>query len=462
MRRTLLLCLTAAALAASGAPLRADGDADPKREARLLYVEGKFREAEDLMTKAGPEVSNDLDLRAQLADAAAKYVKNKTGEERRAALEAVKRNWGLVATAHPENGAAVTGAVLAAKELTELDLAAKRTENAKAQADWALKLGEKAAAAGLTPETKAALGEAYGLRAATTKKVEQADQISGDFRKGAEMLEQAAAGHEKAAEWLAAAASLRMKEAFFIHDSIPLDKEVRDDQAIVAAAGLARKACEAKGADGETFVLHIRTLCAAKEWKSPGDVGLPFMTPLAPPYDHAPLMVPKNAGWKRQEPTKEWDVILDRNYDPVNDSSVQIMMTAYATKNAIGAKTWRDLEEGVQTLCDRRKGGYSDAPSDVAPVLLGDKKKGPQLWHFTVAGTVAGSSRRNKMAEWVWPSATKKETVLDLRIIDWRRTTSIEDPDIVAFVQSAIPAGLWPPGSVAPPEDPKKKPDKKK
>jgi hypothetical protein len=469
-RRTLILVVTllagtlsvaAGGLVTVGSPLRADSD--PKRDARLLYVEGKFRDGDNLLAQAGPDVVNDLELRGQLADAALKFLKNRTGEDRREGLEAVKRNWGAVAAAQPGNGAAISGAVLAAKGIAELDLAAKRPDAARLQATWALELGEKAAAEGLTPETKAALGEAYGLRASTTRKVDQIDQVMGDYRKGAGMLEQASAGHEKESVWLAAAAELRMKEAVFVHDSIPLETEKRDDEALVAAVGLAKRACEAKGAAGDAFVLHIRALCAARDWKVQGDLGQPFMTPLTPPWEKANLLVPKSAGWKRLDKTDEWDVIFERNYhDPANDGAVQIMVTAHPEGEGVGVKTWSDLEEGVKVIYDRRKGGYSDVATDDAPTMLGPKKKGPQLWHFQLAGTVANSSRRNKMAEWFWPSQTKKSVVMNLRIIDWRPTTSIEDPDIVAFVQSAIPPGLWPPGQAAPAEDPKKKPAPKK
>jgi hypothetical protein len=465
MRRTLALVALALLTAAPSAELRAQGD--PRRDARLLYVEGKFREADQLVDQAGPEVANDLAFRAQLADAATKFLKSKQGQERREGLEAAKRNWAVVANAEPANGAAVAGAVLAAKEIAELDLAKKNGEAARSQASWALALGEKAAAAGLTPETKAALAEAYGLRASTTRKVEQADQISSDYRKGAQMLEEASAGHAKASEWLAAAADLRFREAFFVHDSIPLETEKRDDEAIVAAAQLARRACEVQGAAEASYVLHIKALCAAHDWKVAADLGAPFMEPLKPAVDGLALQVPKGANWKRSgsdkdAATRDWELMLERSYDP-NDSAVQIMLIGRPQGEAIGARTWADVEEGVATLYDKRKNGYSDVASESAPVLLGEKKKGGQVWFFQVAGTVAGSSRRNKSAEWVWPSATRKSTVWDLRVVDWRRTTSIEDPDIVAFVQSAIPPGLWPPGTAKPPEEPKgKKPPKKK
>lgn len=458
--RVCAFAVIAALCVAAPASLRAQDD--PARDARLLYFEGKFREADDLLAKAPPEVQNNVDVRMQLAEAAQKFLKGKTGEERRGGLEAVKRSFGVVASAHPENGPAVAGAVLAARELADLDIARKQMDGARAQATWALQLGEKAAAAGLSPETKAALGAAYGLRAAVTRKVDLVDQISADYKKGAEMLEQAAQGHEREGEWLAAAARLRFDEGMFIHDSIPIPAEVRDDAAMTAAVALAKRACEAKGANDASYLFHIKTLCAAHEWKLPGDLGKPFMQPMTPAYEGLSLQVPKGGNWKRLPKTDEWDVILERNYDP-SDSAVQLLVTRHPKGEGIGGKSWGQFDWAISTQYDARKAKYSDLVSDMAPTLLGDKKKGPQLWHFQLAGTVLNSDRRNRMAEWIWPSGGKADVIYELRVIDWRHATSIEDPDIVAFVQSAIPPGLWPPGTAAEPEDPKgKKPPKKK
>lgn len=457
--RVLAAAALAALCAAAWSPLRAQDD--PARDARLLYYEGKFREADELLAKAPPDVQNDVGVRTQLAEAAQKFLKGKDGEDRRAGLEAVKRSFGVIANGHPDNGPAVAGAVLAAKELADLDIARKQMDGARAQATWALQLGEKAAAAGLSPETKAALGAAYGLRASVTRKVDLVDQVSADYTKGAEMLEQAAQGHERESEWLEAAAELRFDEATFIHDSIPIPAETRDDTALTAAVGLARRACEAKGANDAMHLFHIKTLCAAHEWKLPGDLGAPFMEPLKPPFEGLSLQVPKGGGWKRLAKTDEWDLILERNYDP-SDSSVQLMLSAHGKNEGIFGKTWSQVDWAVSSTYDKRKGQYTDVVSDTAPTLLGDKKKGPQLWHFQLAGTVANSDRRNRMAAWIWPGAGKSDVVYELRVIDWRHTTSVEDPDIVAFVQSAIPAGLWPPGAAAPPDPKGKKPPKKK
>lgn len=461
MRRTIVLAAAALLLVAGPPASLAEGD--PRREARLLYSEGKFQEAEDLLRKAGLEADKDAELRSGLADAALIHVKSKTGEERRTGLEAAKRNYAAVVAIQPENGAALVGAVVAAKEIARLDIARKNSAGAAAQATWALALGEKAAVGAMTPEIRAALGEAYGIRAGSSRKVDEADRISADFRKGAQMLEEAAAGHANASAWLAAAADLRFREASFIHDSIPLPTEKRDDESIVAAAQLARRACESPNAQSETFALHIATLCAAKSWKVEADLGAPIMEPLAPALPGLALQVPKGVKWKRGEPTSEWQLVLERTYDSA-DGTVQIMVTSYSTKSAIGAKSWAaDMANAATTLFQRRRGGYDEVASESAPEMFGDKKKGPQVWTWSVAGVVTGSSRRNKQAEWVWIATAGKDVVWDVRIVDWRHSTSVDDPDLVEFVKSAVPPGTWPPGQPEA-EDPKgrKPPVKKK
>jgi hypothetical protein len=131
-------------------------------------------------------------------------------------------------------------------------------------------------------------------------------------------------------------------------------------------------------------------------------------------------------------------------------------------RDAAGAKTWADVDEAVATLFEKRKSSYADDAASSGPTLLGGKKKGPQVWFFEIAGLETASNRRNKMLEWIWVSTTRKDTVWNLKVVDWRRTVSPEDPDIVAFVQSALPPGLWPAGQPAPADDPKKKPPPKK
>jgi hypothetical protein len=458
MRRTLLALTATAALLAGGPVTRAEGD--PRAEARMLYFDGKFAEAETLLKEAGPEVANDAALRAQLAEAAQKFLRGKSGEDRRAALEAIKRNFAAVLDAKPGDGAALGGAITAAKELVDLDLAKRKVEAAAAQASWSIQLGEKAAAAGgLTPETKAALGVAHGVRASVSKKVDQIDQNLADFQKGARLLEEAAAGHEKESAWLGEAADLRLREATFVHDAIPLETEKRDDAALAAAITLARRACEAKDAADAQHWMHLRALTLALEWKLPGDHGRPFVKPLTPPVQGLELMVPKGVAWTREP--GEWDLAMKRQYEgEVN--GVQILLEARDAKSALGGRQWAQIAEVVPILFENRQGGFGEIQSEQKPVALGGDKKGKgAVWHFQIAGTVKDSTRTQRLAEWVWVSTTRKDAVWDLKVLDRRKPSSVEDPDLVAFVTSAIGPGLWPPSAVTADEG-KKKPGKKK
>jgi len=461
MRRTAATFLVLAALGTFVSVGDAGAQSDPRQEARLLYHEGKFAEAERILEAAGADVANDPELRKQLADAADRSLRNKKGEERRGPLEAMKKCLGMVAEAQPTDGAAVTGAVLAAKELAELDLSKKQTEAAMAHATWAVKLGEKAAEAGLSPETKVALGEAYGLRASVTKKVDLADQIIADFRKGAQLLEEAAAGNDKESEWLSGAAALRLKEAIFVHDAIPLETEKRDDEAMTAALGLAKRACEAKGVADPQYEQHLKTLLVAHEWKFPGDWGLPFMKALTPPVQGLELQVPKGVSWPPEEGGDDWELALHRQYDG-ETNAVQILLCGRDAKASFGTRQWSKIEDVVPLVFEARQGGFGEVTTKVEPVALGGDKKGKgAVWHFELGGIVANSTRPQKLAEWIWEAKTRKNTVWELKILDWRRPSAIDQPDIVAFVDSAIGEGLWPAGRT-PPEDPKKKPPKKK
>lgn len=460
MRRTLLVLAAAAALAGGGPGAAAD--TDPRTEARLLYFDGKFAEADKLLADAGPEVAKDPVLRAQLAEVAQKFLRGKSGEDRRGGLEAIKRSWAAVLESRPGDGPALGGAIAAAKELVDLDLAQRKVDAAAAQATWAIQVGERATAAGaLTPETKAAIGVAHGVRASVSKKVDLLPQNLADFQKGAQLLEEAAKGHEKEAAWLGEAADLRLREATFVHDAIPLETEKRDDQALAAAVVLARRSCEAKGAADAQFWTHLRTLTVAHEWKLPGDHGRPFVKPVAPPVEGLELMVPKGVSWTRE--AGEWDLALKRQYEG-EPNGVQILLEARDAKAALGGKQWAQIADIVPILFEIRQGGFGDIQSEQKPAALGGDKKGKgAVWHFQIAGTVKDSTRTQRLAEWVWVSTTRKDTVWDLKILDWRKPSSVEDPDLVAFVTSAIGPGLWPPGSAPPPEDTgKKKPGGKK
>jgi hypothetical protein len=190
----------------------------------------------------------------------------------------------------------------------------------------------------------------------------------------------------------------------------------------------------------------------------------PFMTILAPPIKGLKLMVPRAPGWSRGKST-EWYLVFDRNlHDPKNDGTVQIVLKEHDASEMNLNKPWGQLNE----IAPRRFEKYStedlkECASKVEPVQLPGGKSATELWHYGAAGKNA-SGRLVKIAEWIWYGDAKKDFSWQLKIIDWRPVPDVEEPDIVAFIASAIGEGRWPPGSAPKdePKDPKKPPKKKK
>src|SRR5262245_2510148 len=115
-------------------------------------------------------------------------------------------------------------------------------------------------------------------------------------------------------------------------------------------------------------------------------------------------------------------------------------------------KPWGQINE----IAPRRFEKYStedlkECASKIEPVQLPGAKGTVELWHYGASGTNA-SGRKVKIAEWIWYGDAKKAFTWQLKVLDWRPVPDVEDPDIVAFVQSAVGEGRWPPGSA---KDPK-------
>src|SRR5262249_44271055 len=123
-RRRLVFALAAAAAASWSPGVRAQDD--PAKEARLLAVEGKFREADALMEHAPPEVQNDLALRLALADMAMKAAATREGDAKRDPLTSARRHYAKAVEVKPDNEKAAAGVLEAARQLAELHMAAKR------------------------------------------------------------------------------------------------------------------------------------------------------------------------------------------------------------------------------------------------------------------------------------------------------------------------------------------------
>jgi hypothetical protein len=462
VRRPLLLALAAAlaAAAASGA----GAQDDPAKEARLYAVEGKFREADGVIEHAPPEVQNDVALRLALADMAMKAAATREGDAKRDPLTSARRHFAKVVELKPDNEKAAAGVLEAARALAEVHMAAKRDDEARGEAKAAIESGEKALAAGMAaPAFKTMLGRMYAFRASFMKSMKDVDQLVSDTNNGATLLAQAAdAGGEEAGKLLSEASALRLRTANLIHEGIPREDEKRDDDALAAAIDLAAKACNLAGARESDFATHLEALRLAHSWGMKS-APAPFMTVLAPAIKGLKLMIPRAPGWSRGK-SAEWDLLFDRNlHDSRNDGTVQIMLKEHDASEMNLGKPWSQISE----LAPRRFEKYTtedlkECVSKLEPVQLPGAKGTPELWHYEASGANAGG-RKVKIAEWLWYGDAKKEFTWQLKVLDWRPVPDVEDPDIVAFVASAIGEGRWPPGAAGKdqPKDPKKPPKKK-
>jgi hypothetical protein len=434
LRRALLAlalpALVAAAAGVASSPTFAQDD--PRKEARLLYLEGKFREAESILDKAGADVTSDKELRAQLAEIAKKALAKKTGEERRAGLEALVRCYTKITEAGDPQG--LEGAATAGRELADLDLAARKPEDALSRAKAILALAEKADLTKAGPEGKVAVGEAYAIRARATKKPDRVDAVVADFQAGAKLLLEAAAGHEKEGIWTARAASIRAEEATFVHDTIPLPAERRDEDALLAAIQLAQKACAMKGAVDATYDTHLLLLRKATEWEMKEVTSIPPMKPLMPAVEGLAVQIPQGSFWKRVG-SNDWTLHLERRFEG-ETNSVQLLVKFWGANEAYGGRKWSQVEEVTALRFEAAHGDYAEVASEQKPQRVGTSKKGPGTWMFQIGGMIAGN-RPQKRVEWYVPA---KDGTWQVKLIDWRRPSSVDDPDLRAIVASIVGA----------------------
>ncbi|MCG3134737.1 MAG: hypothetical protein HMLKMBBP_02097 [Planctomycetes bacterium] len=459
--------VSAAAGSGAFAPQAAAQD-DPRKEARLLYLEGKFAEAEEFLAKADPALLKDVDLRLQLAAAAAKSIEKKKGEDRRKGLEAQMKCLGIVVEARPQDGAALANAIAAARDLAGMEMASRKNDAAKARADWAIKLAEKSGAEGMSADTQVALGQAYGLRAFVSRKPDKVDACVADWRKGAEMIAAAAPGSPHEAAWLQDAARMRFEEAVYVHNAIPIDQEVRDEEALRAALALAHQATGVKGATDEAHWFFLRVLLEAHAWNLPGPHPKPEMVRAKDAYEGIAIATPRGGNWKRLDATPEWGVIYERTYDldPTDDvrpDTVQVMLTSFGANTAIGTGTYKDLKAAAGILFEKRRSTYEESMAEKQPQPFGDAKKGLDGWWMESGGRVLSLNRTQRNLDILWTSKSKGDKVFQIRVIDWRKPSSVHEPDIAAFIALCVGEGNWPPGQ-KPAEEPKGpvKPPKKK
>ena len=445
-RRLVPLALLAA-LAASLGSATADGQEgapeDAAKEVRLLVLEGKYADAEALLASAPQAVRNDAALHLWIAQQALQKAKAATADAKRAHLTAARDHFRRVLEIDPKQVAAAAGALAAARELADLHVASKDPEGARKQLGPAIEAGEAGVKAGAaTADVKIALARALAMRASLVQSVEQVDALVADSRRAAELLADAATGRDDGPALLGEAAAIRLSEARFVHDRVPIAEEKRDEQAALASLELATKACASKDASETQTTVHLHTLLLLHRWKVPEAAGTqPFTKTLGPPVEGLTLLVPRAAGWSRAT-AKDWDLQLDRTYD-ADDGSVQILLKAFDANAQTMGRSWGQLEDVALRRHEKYHEDFGEITYEVKPTQLTDGKKRPEVWHYAVGGKLK-AGRRQRLGEWIW-HANKKERVWQLKILDWRRAEQdLEEPDLVAFVSSAIGEGVWP------------------
>ena len=155
--------------------------------------------------------------------------------------------------------------------------------------------------------------------------------------------------------------------------------------------------------------------------------------------DGLELAVPKADGWKRIEKSGDWDLFYERKLEG-DDTAVQIMVRVYAFNESFGGKTWDRVEDTTKLRYeDQKSNDFSEVVKDVEPTQIDMGKKGPEIWHFELSGTAQG--RRRWVSEYTMLRSKKEKKTYHIRIIDWRVSPDVNEPDIKAFVEHAFGLG---------------------
>lgn len=432
------------------------------REARLAALEGKFREADLLLERAPPEVQNDAALHLAIADMAMKFARANEGAAQREGFRAARDHFARAVDVKPSDGRAAAGAILAAKELADLDVAAKMSDKAKEQAKFAIELGEKALAGGVAdPEFKIQLGRMYGMRASFVKTMKEVELLASDSMKAAKLLGEGAAATDNP-KLLSEASAIQLNAANLIHEQIPVDTEKRDDLAMTSAIEMASLSCQRSGASESDYAAQLRALGLAYRWGIKVATK-PFMQPLTPPLSGLKLEISRSGAWTRTKSAADWELDLERDLkDPTNFGVVQVSFVRLDPKEPIMGKTWGQLPEVAQRLFEADVAGLETVGHKLEPVQL-TTKAGLDIWHFEAGGQIKGG-RSKRIGQWVGFLDKKQEKAIQLRMYDWRLVPDFKEPDIVAFVASLLGEGVWPPDAAAQAKEPTgkdKKPKKK-
>ncbi len=455
------LTLAGVALALLVTPqIGAHAQDDPRLEARLLVMDGKFGEAEDLIAESPEDVRHDVKLMNELGSLALRWTMTEEGVARRPGLEAAKVLFGRAMTLKSSDVKAAEGALEAAITLSKLELEAAREGKAAELVAWAIASGEMALEDGATSAVILDyLGKAVATRASNYRKVDDVKKLAADYKRAGELFaEAAAATPEDAHFYFSAAASARLAEAKFIHDRIPVERETRDDKALQAAAKYAAQACDLKNAKDEAYFTHLSILRLAVEWETDGDFGEPYMKPLTPPLQGLEVLVPKSQGWKRTR-DKEWDLILTRHFAFADEHNIcQIKVKAWEWSENKFGQSWQMIETICQRYYESASEDYVELKRNVATLDIAElkpkkgakkpkkkpkkkkkkkgKKKDPEVWHFRVAGQRrAADGRLQQRSEFLFHHPEEQVTY-HIRVLDWDMPWGLDDPDVSKVIES--------------------------
>jgi hypothetical protein len=448
MRRIILNTLAIASIAcgflAATLPEAAAQDKS-RKEARLLTLDGEFKAVEDLLVAAPEDVRNDPKFRMQLGDMALKWAKRQEGSAKVPGLIAAKGHFAAVVNMENPDPDAALAAVETGLELIAVQVEAKQPTPALAHANWSVKIGEAALADGHdTPDLRLAVAVAHDQRAKLSHKIDDFDRIVGDYDRSAELGVSCAEGARKPAAALGAAARVYLDLAAFISEGRPIKEEKRDEEALLKALDTAKLACETKGADEDEYTVHLLALIAIHRAKKEGaefereDLGKPYMQELGgrEGVKGLDLFIPKADGWKKLGQSGEWDLVLERQLEG-DTSAVQIMIKGYPFSEKFGGKGYDQIEYIAKVRFEGEvKDNFKDVSSSKEPEQIDMGKKGPEIWHHEVAGTLG--SRRVRVSEWMMLRTKKEKVTWRIRIIDWRIAPDLLEPDVVEFVDLAL------------------------
>lgn len=446
MRRLTALALSAALVVPVALALVPTAGADEARDARLLVIEGKFDEAGKVIEGAPDEIKGDAGLRLQLAESAIGELRKAEGDTLLSGLLFARDNYTASFQAEPSTKA-LEGAMESCRRLAEQFVTDKKPDKAQNSLGFAIGLVET----GLervetTPELKAEIARVYGTRGDVADATKSADQILSDFAKGSDLLAVAADGHTNAAEWLSEAAEMRLRAAQLVLDRLPEGDE-RGPANVRKAVEFATASCGAEGARKPQYTTHLKSLRMGRHFGMDEDLGKPFMEVLGKPeVPGLELKVPMAEGWTF-DANKDWNLLVTRRIPGDMDNQVvQIMVTRLPKNQPELGETWADPEAVCEARHEvKRESDFDDIVREIPAMQLGDKKilkKDPKVFYFELGGTKDG--RRRLLAEWLWTPSKKSEHSYHIRVLDWGTPWTVDDPDIVAFLQSAFGEERYP------------------